>query len=327
MVTWIGSELSIELAGRRKVYAGVVCGAGAGALWGFAVLAPELVHAFSPIMIAVGRYLVYGAASAMLIAPRWSKVSPMLARSDWLMLLWLALLGNTVFYILVAVAVHTGGVATTSLILGFLPVIVASVGSRQHGAVSLRRLAPSLILGARAAACISWQTLAAPASANFGKQLVGFIAAIGAVTSWSSYAIINARCLLRLPSVTSHEWNLMTGVMTGLQAVVLVPIALLTDAGGHSPATWLTLVVVSVGVALVASMAGNALWNRMSRLLPLTMIGQMFLFETLFAILYGLVWEERLPHPLEVAALALVTGSVLCSVTAHRSHMTATTSV
>jgi drug/metabolite transporter (DMT)-like permease len=71
-------------------------------------------------------------------------------------------------------------------------------------------------------------------------------------------------------------------------------------------------------VALAASIAGNALWNRMSRMLPLTMVGQMILFETLFALLYGFLWEQRLPTAWEVAAMLLVVAGVLSCVRAHR---------
>jgi drug/metabolite transporter (DMT)-like permease len=62
------------------------------------------------------------------------------------------------------------------------------------------------------------------------------------------------------------------------------------------------------------------LWNRMSRLLPLTMVGQMILFETLFALLYGFLWERRLPTVLELAAFLLVVASVLSCLAAHRRH-------
>ena len=75
---------------------------------------------------------------------------------------------------------------------------------------------------------------------------------------------------------------------------------------------------MSIGVAILASILGNALWNRMSRLLPLTLVGQMILFETLFALLYGFMWERRLPTMLEVAAFALVVASVLSCIAAHR---------
>jgi len=66
-------------------------------------------------------------------------------------------------------------------------------------------------------------------------------------------------------------------------------------------------------------MLGNALWNRMSRLLPLTLVGQMILFETLFALVYAFLWEQRLPTLLETIAFALVVASVASCLAAHRN--------
>jgi hypothetical protein len=44
----------------------------------------------------------------------------------------------------------------------------------------------------------------------------------------------------------------------------------------------------------------------------------MILFETLFALIYGLLWERRLPTPAETAALAFVISSVLSCLAVHR---------
>jgi drug/metabolite transporter (DMT)-like permease len=71
-------------------------------------------------------------------------------------------------------------------------------------------------------------------------------------------------------------------------------------------------------VAILCSVVGNALWNHASRLLPLTMTGQMIVFETLFALLYGFIWEERLPTGLEWLAMALLIAGVLSCASAHR---------
>ena len=48
------------------------------------------------------------------------------------------------------------------------------------------------------------------------------------------------------------------------------------------------------------------------------MTGQMVIFETLFALLYGWMWERRMPAALEMVALACVVSSVLLCVAAHR---------
>lgn len=79
------------------------------------------------------------------------------------------------------------------------------------------------------------------------------------------------------------------------------------------------LALRSTGLAVLASIVGNALWNRMSRLLPLTLVGQIILFETLFALLYGWAWETRWPTEFEVVALCCVVLSVIDCLAAHRA--------
>ena len=110
----------------------------------------------------------------------------------------------------------------------------------------------------------------------------------------------------------------MTGIVTGAQSLVLLPLALLLATTHHDAHQWVRFALVSLTLALVASIAGNALWNRMSRLLPLTVVGQMILFETVFALVYGLAWERRLPSVFETLALVFVISSVLACLAAHR---------
>jgi drug/metabolite transporter (DMT)-like permease len=302
---------------------GIACGAGAGALWGLVFLAPALAHDATPLQLAVGRYLAFGLLSVALLGRRGRALAASLDRRDLWWLAALALSGNTLYYVLLSTAVQQGGIAMTALVIGFLPVTVTIIGSREAGAVPLARLAPALLLCAAGALCIGWPALATAGGAarapGGAGALPGLVCAIGALVAWTLYAVGNSRCLARLTRVSVHEWNLLVGVATGVQALALLPFALVPGAGPREPAGWLRLGGVSIAVALLASVAGNALWNRMSRLLPLTLAGQMILFETLFALAYGWWWERRLPRPLELLALVLVVAGVLSCLAAHRA--------
>ncbi len=299
-----------------KFGSGIACGMGAGALWGLVFLAPALVRDFTPLQLAIGRYLAYGLISAVLIAPRWRDVVRTLSRRDWGSLAWLALAGNTFYYVLLSLAVQSGGIAMTSLVIGFLPVAVTIIGSRDRDAVPLRHLAPSLLLCAGGAICIGWQASMTFAAGN--GQLVGLLCALGALALWTAFAVGNRRCLAHLDHVSEQDWNLLTGVVTGIQVMLLIPVTVIAEPMRHQTGAWLHFASVSVGVAVLASIIGNALWNQMSRLLPLAMVGQMILFETMFALLYGFVWEQRLPTASEFTAFILVVTSVLVCITAHR---------
>jgi len=309
------------------ILAGIFCGMGAGALWGLVFLAPEIVPGFSPLEQAIGRYLAYGLMSVLLVAPRWRAIRPLLTPRILWALAWLALAGNLFYYVLLVSAVQMGGIAMTSLVVGFLPVAVTIVGSRRAGAVPLRHLAPSLLLCVAGALCIGWQAIVMPGGGAVATRIIGFACAVGALISWTAFAIGNAHWLRRMDGITSQDWNFLIGLATGAQALLFLPLVPWLGSGTHDAADLTRFAAVVIAVALFASIVGNALWNRMTRLLPLTMVGQMILFETGFALLYGFVWEARLPTLLEGTAFVLVILSVLSCIAAHRRPIPAEASI
>lgn len=292
---------------------GIGAGITAGAFWGLVFLAPELVPGFSPLQLSAGRYLAYGIVAAILIARAWPRLRQRLSWSDWRGLAWLSLAGNIVYYLFLARAVQLGGVAMTSIVIGLLPITVTLAGSREHGAVPLRRLAPSLLLGGGGLACISWDSL----SSLEGGSGIGLLCAIGALLSWTFYAVANRRWLARLEGISANEWSLLVGVMTGAQALLLAAPAF-PGSAAHTSAEWLQFLGVVTAVGIFCSVVGNALWNYASRALPMALMGQMIVFETVFASLYGFLWEARWPSGLEAAALVLLLAGVVSCAAVHR---------
>lgn len=302
----------------NKTGLGVFYGMMAGALWGVIFLAPTLVPGFTALQLSTARYLTYGIISLTIMAPKLKRVASQFGTAEWIALGWLSLIGNIVYYVLISTAVQLSGVAFTSIIIGFLPVAVTIIGSRDHGAVSLKRLWPSLLFGAIGIFGVSWQSLTETQSGLDMSRVIGLLCALGALASWTAFAVGNARWLTKLHHVSADEWNLMTGVVTGALALVLVIPAFVFAGESHTTDQWLNFALIASAVAFMASILGNAFWNRMSRLLPLTMVGQMILFETLFALLYGFLWEQRGPTLIESAAIVSVVVSVLLCMQAHR---------
>lgn len=298
---------------------GIFYGMMAGAIWGGIFLAPQLIPAgFTPIQLSTARYLTYGLIALVFIAPKIRRISAQFGKPEWIALCWLSAIGNILYYGLISTAVQLSGVAFTSIIIGFLPVTVTVIGSRDHGAISLERLWPSLLFGALGIFGVSWQSLSQGQGDFDVTRLIGLACALGALASWTAFAVGNARWLTRLDNVSADEWNLMTGVVTGALALLLAIPAFGLSASVHTDADWLQFASVAVGLGISASIIGNALWNRMSRLLPLTMVGQMILFETLFALLYGFIWEQRGPTLIEIGAILSVVVGVLLCMRAHR---------
>lgn len=302
----------------RTLLLGTLSGVGAGALWGLVFLTPEIAGDFTPLQLTAGRYLAYGLLALALLLPRWRSVAAAVGRAEWIALVWLSLLGNIIYYVFVAAAVQMAGIAASTLIVGAVPVVVTLVASRESDAVPLRALLPSLALAMAGVGLIGWESLnTGRPNVEAWQQVVGILCAFGALASWSAFAIWNSRWLVRLSHVSSHDWSLLTGVVTGALALVLAVPAFALNAGEHVSADWVRFWGVAFAVGLGASVVGNGLWNRASRLLPLTMVGQMIIFETLFALVYGFLWEQRWPTALEVIACALLVAGVLWCARSH----------
>lgn len=136
--------------------------------------------------------------------------------------------------------------------------------------------------------------------------------------SWTLFAVHNSRWLARIEGISPHEWNLLVGVVTGLMALALAMPAFVLAPGAHTLPAWMQFGALVTTVAILCSVVGNALWNHASRALPLSLMGQMIVFETIFAALYGFLWEARWPSGFETAALALLVAGVVSCASAHR---------
>lgn len=304
--------------GSRNLLLGLMFGLIAGAFWGGVFLAPRLLDAFTPLQMTAGRYVAYGLASAALLAPTWRAVMRKMDSRDWRDLLLLSLLGNLIYYVGLAVAVKSAGVALASLVIGLLPVTITLVGARPGEGTPVRRLAAPLALIVAGGVCINFDAFAAAGRAGAGRTLVGLGGALLALMVWTAYAVWNARRLAATPKFTSHEWSLLTGVATGLLSLVLVVPAFALGGEARAAGAWGLFWGVSFAVAIGASVIGNGLWNAASRLLPLSLSGQLIVFETIFALLYGFLHDGRWPRPLESAAIVLMLTGVLWSARRHR---------
>ena len=302
------------------MWTGVLCGLLAGAMWGLVFIAPEVLAAFSPLELAVGRYLAYGAMALLLLLPRLKNLFAILVPGDYAALVRHALAGNIVYYMLLATGVKYAGVAPTSLIIGMLPVVVTLLGRNDHGAAPLRRLALPLLLVGIGIACINVDALLhADAARSVGDIALGVLCATGALLCWSWYALDNARYLKRNPQFSSAQWSALYGLATGVIALAIGALAWgLNDASPSAPPRdWTLFWTCNAVLALGASVIGNGLWNVASRRVPVTLSGLLILFETLFALLYGFIYRGHGPRVLEIAAIALLVAGVTWSVRAH----------
>jgi drug/metabolite transporter (DMT)-like permease len=319
----------------KNMRQGVSFGVVSGALWGTVFLAPAFISDFSAIETSAARFTAYGLVSLIAALPRIRTLLAKLEQADLIELIKLAFVGNLLYYFLLSTSVHAIGIAPTSLIIGTLPVSITLLGRQHAGAPPLRRLAAPLLLILTGIVCVNVDVFSpgTSPSASWVSAAVGVMAAIGALASWTWFAIANSRALRGNPRFSGNDWSVLSGIASGALGLLVwagwygLPTHWRDALGAtsHTGARWQMFWVVNIGLAIGASWLGNALWNAASRRLPTTLMGQMIVFETVFALLYGFIYDARLPRSLEVSAICLLMIGVWWSVRVHIQPGTITT--
>src|SRR6266536_2920647 len=237
---------------------GVTAGTAAGLVWGLAFLVPVLLHGWSAVAVTSGRYLAYGAVSAILFALGGRSLRG-LTRRHWRPALAFAITGNVGYYLLLVLGIELIGAPVTDIVIGCIPVTLALAGNIASRAYAWRKLA--LPVGLVTAGLLFANIPAVAASPGNGSvtgKALGLLAAFGAVALWTWYGLANARFLNRNPEVPNASWSTLVGLFTGAITLIGLPLAVVTHQIGRPSdvrsVTWLvggSLVLVVSGVLIV----------------------------------------------------------------------------
>src|SRR4051794_9323897 len=140
--TAVGSSRS----GRRP--SGLAAGISGSLIWGSAFAVPVLLGGWNPVVVTLGRYLVYGLLSAVLLILGGRDLRRVL-REHWRAALVFAVAGNAGYYLLLVIGIKAAGAPLADMVIGAIPVVVAVAGNvlaPAGDAVPWRRLALPLVL-------------------------------------------------------------------------------------------------------------------------------------------------------------------------------------
>ncbi len=304
---------------RSSLISGLGFALAACALWGAIFLVPAMLPEFSPLQITFGRFVLYGVVALCVFLPRATRLLPRLQAADIRHLIWLALTGNVVYFALVATAVQWIGMAVTSLIVGLVPVTVPLLGRNTHGALPLRRMLAPMALILTGIVLVNAHALTTGPEGSQGRYLLGVLMAVLAMLCWSRYALDNTRYLAQ-SRFNGTEWSTLWGLVVGLISALLWALLWLVSpeaSGANTPdipaQRWQLFWLLNLAVAVLSSWLGNWMWNAASQRLPITFVGQLLVFETLFALAYHFLYEQRLPLLAELAPMLLILAGLVWS--------------
>lgn len=302
------------------MFLGVLFGVLGCALWGLIYIVPLLLPDYSPTTIAMGRFAVYAAGSLVLC---WYYRRPLseLSASDWVKAFCLGFFGNAVYYIFLTQGVRWAGVPTSGMLMALIPLNVALLtnrpGAKNTIVVPWKKLWLPLLMILAGLWIGNVDEFSEIASRTSSKEYwLGFLCSAAAMLLWTWFPIRNSQWLIAHPKVSPVVWTCAQGGSM-LPATIVIYAGVNFDSWlqgapvlGPDPVTFVWVMVVA---GLLCGWGGMALWNMMSARLPVALSGQMIVFETIFSVIYALIYRQEAPGWTLLVGLVLLLSGVSIS--------------
>lgn len=308
--------------------AGILWGIAACALWGMVYIVPLLLSDFDPLLIALARYLIFGAASTVLLAKWARRFHELTPRDAWEAFL-IGAVGNLFFYWLLASCVQLSGAPVAGAFTAVIPISVALVAN--HAAKKVGRAVPwrslmlPLALIAVGMSCLNATELITLTKAGVtepGRFWLGVAFGAASLVVWTWYPIANAQWLLAHRRFSPAFWTAAQGAGVFPAAAIgfLIYAAALPDGQSlisHDP---IRFWAGTAFLAIFCSLTAIVFWNKMSQRLPPALSGQMIIFETIFAVFYAHILRKAWPTWLMALGLLLLLAGVVAAAQVFRIH-------
>lgn len=297
------------------MFKGVVFALLACFIWGLIFVVPQFMDGFSSIEVALGRYFFYGLISSLILCRAFFRSSFQYPRSIWFKALVFSFFTSFGYYPFVVLSLRFSTPAICTLLLGLSPITIAFYGNWKQKEGDFRFLIlPSIMILFGLLIINAPQIMEHDFPATF---LLGLFCGLLALGTWTWYAVANARLLKSHSELKSSDWSTLLGVATLFWVLLFGVIFgfLLSDHWEIDKFTTMSPALISylTGAAVLGflcSWVGAYLWNKASYSLPLSVTGQLMVFETIFGLLFVYLYEQRLPPLWEVVGIVLLLTAV-----------------
>lgn len=298
------------------MYKGIAFALGACFIWGLIFIVPQLAAGFSSIEVAFGRYLVYGSLSCLILIRLLAKGKCCHSFDIWVKAFGFSLVSTIGLYTLMVLALRHSSPAICALTLGISPISIAFYGNWKKRETSFRNLIiPSLLI---VAGLIAINIPHFDASESTADYLWGLLFGFVALFVWSWFVVANSEFLKSNPGVNSSDWSTLIGVAALFWTCLFAGFLniffaehLHTEKYFVINEEWKRFWVGSAILGLLCSWVAVFLWNKASLYLPITVAGQLTIFETIFGTLFVYIAKQTLPSSLESIGIAILLTGVI----------------
>jgi len=164
---------------------------------------------------------------------------------------------------------------------------------------------------------VNFQSLESLTSLGSKAVFLATILSLMACVLWAYFVVVNGLILKQQAKkiIDNSVWTALIGIGAFLASFLLLPFA---DQGtGSIPSfeegTMVRYLVTVVAIAILGSWYASWSWNKATKTLSTAILGQLIALETVFGLIFNLMWEMRFPSLVEVTGASFVfIGVVLC---------------
>lgn len=303
---------------------GIAYALGACLVWGMIFVIPQFLDGFTSIEITFGCYLFYGFISLLFFFIDKKQYT----LSIWIKALYFSFISAIVYYTCVVLALRYAPPSICALTLGTTPIAIAFYGNWKKKECRFRSLLFPAFLIILGLVIINVPKIQ---EGNFPSQyFLGLALCSVGLMAWCWYVVENSRFLKDNSHIASTDWATLIGVAT-LFWVLLGSLVILLffhhcfDFTKYFDSSY-NLFSYFVGTAILGlgcTWLAGFLWNRASLKLPISLLGQLAVFETIFGLVYVYTVDQRLPTYNEGIGISLFLSAVAYGIRNSNKNFTA----
>lgn len=290
-------------------------------IWGLIFVIPTFLTTFSPLEVALGRYFFYGILSIIFFGSICFKNLVKLPLMVWLQAFWFALIVNIIYYTSLVLAIQYSSAALATLIAGISPLSISFYGNWKNKEGNFTKLIfPSILIGAGLLIANGDALLNEKTFVLSLKYCLGYFCAFLALGAWTWFVVANNQFLKRHSTITYFEWSTVLGVATLVWVFIIVGVSFFCFLETEDIQKYFIFndevklfIICTAILGCICSWMGTFFWNSGCHLLPMSLSGQLTIFETIFGLSFVYLIEQRLPTYLEGAGMTLMLLAIIYS--------------
>lgn len=282
--------------------------------WAIVFVLPNFLVGFNPVEISLGRFFIFGLISFIILLAKKRYLLGYSYRPLWIKAFWYGLLSTILCYTFLVFSVRYANASIATLIYAMSPIVIPLCGNWKKQEYPFRQfLIPGLLMGL--GIILTNLNAFSFMGVSTGYYVFGIISGFLCLASWVGFAIGNFHFMKQNSHLSILDWTIMTGAATFFLVILSVFgygfVGLDLSKYSFIHPGFGRFLVGSLILGVVSSWCATFFWNLGNKLVPVSLAGQLTIFEVIFGLILIYFAEQRLPYSLEFIGIVLMLGGVL----------------